>query len=94
MRAEGLRACATLHGTLRADCFEGIGYDGSVSQANFDDYSAQEKSCLSLPSADRVPCVHGMIQKYLNYVNFDAATALCAKLSPEEESRACRDSGA
>jgi hypothetical protein len=87
VRQEGARACATLDGVSRTYCFEGLGYDGAVTQEDFDDYGDIEQICLSLAStADRMACISGVVDKYINYGNISAAEKLCAKMPAGEES--------
>ncbi len=85
IREEGARACGTLSGLARSYCFNGLGNDGAVIQENLEDYAQVERLCLGLSDRlDRVSCVSGMLEKYINYGKGIEAGTLCTKVSAEE----------
>ncbi len=81
-----LKGCATLSGVNRRNCFEGAGYDGGNTQGDFNNYSDVEKNCASLPEmTDLNTCTLGLIEKFVNYNNIDAAHSFCISLSSKNQ---------
>ncbi len=74
--------CAQLSSTARAYCFQGLGYDGGISQGYFDDAPQIATICAALSTGDdRASCAKGMLDKYTLYQKKDDGAAYCAQLT-------------
>jgi hypothetical protein len=86
VRQKNLTGCSPLAGATRAYCYEGIGYDGGISQGDLNDYPGIQAICLSLQiGQERNACIWGLVQKYVYYDDASGAQTVCASLETAEK---------